>query len=390
MAAASPAAIKKSELPAMFKPSPDVHYIDPRSPNFIIDESENGRGYPYTREELSEIIDSAVERHKSGLPAIIHPVTVRPFGKGKVKLSIGFGRALAIRTANEEGLTEQPMMLPYFVTQMNDTESFLSNLDENLRRRTTTPVDDALNVRRLRTQFQFTDDQIMKKYKRSRSWLSLTDSILTMEPDELTRLHREQTPADTVYVLAALDNYKQRQEVLKDATEQVVREAEADLPSSVPVDQAKAIIQEATAGKPIPIHRLEEEVIKKAVKKGVAKEAAKKVGRFAKKTAAPKPLKRHVVQAIAKVTGNDVRPRKTPEIRELCERLGGPGASSNKNQIRLFNAKADWITGENGMSTEKFEKLVAKIFPEVEEPEEPAAKNGAKAATKRAKTTRKR
>lgn len=167
----------------------DYFFVDPN--NVIVKEDLRGRHKPVTDEA---IIDMAISFSENGQR---QAVECRRVEDQKLQLNLGFTRTNAARLLREgfehEGETyhDPEFMLKVQVVDCNDKEAFINNVVENAHRNQTSDVDDAVNQRRLRDKYGYSDADIARLYRyknqnkvgRLRQLLQLDDAILDMVHD---------------------------------------------------------------------------------------------------------------------------------------------------------------------------------------------------------------
>ena len=93
----------------------------------------------------------------------VQPVAIRNDG-GRPVLVSGFSRWRAISEINKRNLSPIPMQVRCTYVQCTEQEGFLSAIAENRFRNSTTPLDDAHNVKRLLNVYNMTEEQVAKIY----------------------------------------------------------------------------------------------------------------------------------------------------------------------------------------------------------------------------------
>ncbi len=109
--------------------------------DLTIDESVNGRAFPYTE---AEIYDKAKTLKKQGQ---LQPIVVRREGN-KVLVVAGTGRALGglYLNTNDPDYSAEPFLLECVVKDDDGTDARKQNVAENFKRKSLTPVDIAHNI----------------------------------------------------------------------------------------------------------------------------------------------------------------------------------------------------------------------------------------------------
>ena len=144
----------------------DIFFVNPFE--ITMSEELRGRSKPPTEQE---IIDRALSMMEHGQ---LQPVEVRRIdAAGHVVVTYGYTRTAAarlIRTGFVNPLTGETVqnenfMLQIKVVDCNEKEAFIRNIVENKQRNETTPIDDAINQRRLRDDYGYNDTEIATLYE---------------------------------------------------------------------------------------------------------------------------------------------------------------------------------------------------------------------------------
>lgn len=154
--------------------------------NIKVDFSKRGRQQIPTQQDIERLAKSILENPGGQL----QPCRVRRLADKTVELFFGFTRYQAVKWINDnQGLQgDQRLKLKVIVTECNDLDAFLQNIDENNIRNTTTAVDDAYNQRRLRDTFGFTETQIAERYNCTVAWVAQLKRLLLLAPDIQARI----------------------------------------------------------------------------------------------------------------------------------------------------------------------------------------------------------
>lgn len=141
------------------------------------------------------------------------PVRVRNLAGDQVGLVFGFHRHAAAIRYNERN-ADKPMKLKCIVTTCNDEEALASSVIENKCRREATAMDDAVNQRRFREEFGWSNQKIAELYQCSPSYVSQIERLLILSPAV-----QRQVNDRTISVRAALNlaelPVEEQQEVLE-------------------------------------------------------------------------------------------------------------------------------------------------------------------------------
>lgn len=156
----------------------DVLLIDPRE--IVVDLALNGRSEPH---DAASVADLAASLARDGQ---LQPVVVRKLPSGKVQLVAGFRRhaaAMLLRENNDE------VRLKCSLKQCNDEEAFLANIVENFERKECSPIDHAVNHRRLRDAYGWEVKRIAETFRMSPSYVSQLQRLLTLSSDVRRQVH---------------------------------------------------------------------------------------------------------------------------------------------------------------------------------------------------------
>lgn len=156
----------------------DVLLIDPRE--IVVDTALNGRSEPHDQQSIE---DRAVSLKRDGQ---LQPVIVRKLPSGKVQLVAGFLRHAAAMLLRE---TDDAVRLKCSLRQCNDEEAFLANIVENFERKECSPIDHAVNHRRLREQYGWEVKKIAETFRMSPSYVSQLQRLLTLPSDVRRQVH---------------------------------------------------------------------------------------------------------------------------------------------------------------------------------------------------------
>jgi ParB/RepB/Spo0J family partition protein len=208
----------------------DGFLIDPRQ--VVLDMSNNGRAFEsdYSRNNgmIQALMDSFKEHGQ------LQAVDCHPMADKRLKIDAGFHRYFAALYLTEDSVLQggEPFPLKVIVTNRNDEEAFLVNLEENLRRRSLSPIDNAFNIRKLRTQYGKSTKEIAEKFSKSPAWVSQTEKLLLLSRPVQEKIHIGKISASDGYILADTPEEK-RAEVLKGVAEGDGEEGEAPEPGAI-------------------------------------------------------------------------------------------------------------------------------------------------------------
>lgn len=335
--------------------------------DLTINFANNGRTFPHSEDSVIDMVLSYM-RHGGFIQAL----QVKPDANKAADLMIGFRRAQAALYINQhigdgtlEALAETNgipasqvpkarIMVPITLFTGNAEEAFLRNVAENKDRADTTPIDDAHNIRRLRTQYGKTDDEICQIYARngkpaSQAWLTTTLTLLGLDEKRQREVHLDLLSKDAGMYLATKVTPEEREIVMEEARKIA---AERGATEEVPTEEVPAIedVVEVPAngnGKPT------------AKKKKAAKKAnGKKTTTGGKQKASV--TKRDVVKAHERVSTAPTRvSKKMADVRELCDMWSGsPGLSAGMQQFGALMLK--WADG--GLKDQTFTNKADDLF----------------------------
>jgi len=154
----------------------------------------------------------------------LQPVTARRDSEKRIVITAGFTRTEAaqlIRTGFEfEGqqYQDENFKLQVRIIECNDEDAFKQNVVENAHRNETSPVDDAHNQNRLRTQYNMNDAAISRLYGyTNQNKVGRLRKLLMLSTEQQAMVHK-----GTLTVKAALEllevSEEDRSEVLAGAT----------------------------------------------------------------------------------------------------------------------------------------------------------------------------
>lgn len=177
----------------------DLMLVDPHQVE--VKEGLRGRSTPPTE---AEIIDMAVSLMDQGQ---LQPVRCRRIAGDRLELSLGFTRMAASRLIRDGFVDplgnkrhDSSWLIKVQVVDGNDETAFIDNIVENCHRKSTSPIDDALNQNRLRERYAKTDDEIAALYRRSKSWVATLSKLVRLDRKVQSLVH-----TGDMSVQAALD-----------------------------------------------------------------------------------------------------------------------------------------------------------------------------------------
>lgn len=183
--------------------------------DIIVDLRKNPRKTPHSQEEIHALAKSMLSPPHFQM----EPVLCRIVGERNIELVFGYGRYLAAKYINDELQPDNPIRLQCIVKKMSDEEAFLSAIEENLQRRETTPVDDAHAQRTLRELYNWTDEAIAEKYKKSVQYIGKLSEILVLSAPLQAEVANGTMSVDAAVNVAKLPE-EERSDVVKVAKEE--------------------------------------------------------------------------------------------------------------------------------------------------------------------------
>lgn len=170
----------------------DVLLLDPR--HIVVDHAQNGRAYPHSHDAVMRLVSQFTDPNEGQET----PVGVRVVN-GKYNLVYGFRRTMAaLYIVNHIDPEFKIAALP---KTLNDREAFLRNLRENTEHEATTPIDQAVNIRRMSEQFGMTHAEIGEWYGITVPWVGQLLKLLTLPDDIRLLVHNGELPASAAVTL---------------------------------------------------------------------------------------------------------------------------------------------------------------------------------------------
>ncbi len=194
----------------------DLYLIDPNE--ILITEELRGRHKAPSEEDIVAMAVSLLDHGQQ------QPVACRRVDGKRVKLHAGFTRANAARLirsgfTDDQGKHRQDaeFKLKCVIVECNDAEAFVANVVENAHRKNTSPIDDALNQRRLREQHGKEDAEIARLYRCSVGKVLGLRNLLDLDADIQDRVHNGEMTVEGALTVKKLPA-KQRKEAVEKAT----------------------------------------------------------------------------------------------------------------------------------------------------------------------------
>jgi len=149
----------------------------------------------FSKENLQELTNSIKEQ------GVIQPIVVRPNKKveGKYEIIAGERRWLASQNA---GLHE----IPVVIQDIDDVKSLEFAIVENVQRQDLNAIEEAQGYKRLVDQFNYNQEKLSKFIGKSRSFIANSLRLLSLPPEVLLMVEREQLSAGHARSLIGLNN----------------------------------------------------------------------------------------------------------------------------------------------------------------------------------------
>lgn len=220
----------------------DTFFVDPRE--ILVDWELNGRHDTFTPEAIARL---AVDMQQNGQ---LQPVACRSMPEKRVQLIYGYNR---LRAALEIVKRDPNFRLEIKVYDgLNDKDSFLMNVRENMIRNEVSAIDNGYNIRKLVNQFGFAVAEVAELYKRSTTWVTDTLKLLTLPEPVKDKIQAGDLAASTGLILSRLPA-EEAQAALEEAIEQVQAEqtpAEEEAPAPLPLTVDDESLKDAISALP--------------------------------------------------------------------------------------------------------------------------------------------
>lgn len=169
-----------------------------------INDIEPNREQPrreFDEASLSSLADS-ISKH-----GLIQPIVVCPTANGRYMIIAGERRWRACRIA---GINEVPV-----IVKDADSRAVMElALIENLQREDLNPVEEAMGYRALIDQFELTQEEVAARMGKSRSAVTNSLRLLSLEPEELEALRAGKISAGHARALLSCENADTRKKLL--------------------------------------------------------------------------------------------------------------------------------------------------------------------------------
>jgi hypothetical protein len=343
-----------TEGPQLIKTTPELQAgdelkeFDPLDPRIIVDQKKNGRAYPWTRETLSGTIHSILDRGVLLEPPVGH------WEDDLFHIDYGFGRTLAMQVIAKEKLASTPIPFRVIVRDVKGRDTFIDNLHENRKRRNTTPVDDAHNIKVLLEEKGYSMKDVCNIYAdatgkpASPAWVRQRRKIADATEEEQRRWHEQAYAAEAAtFLVDEFPDAGERKAIDEEAQKIAVEEIETEI--EAPMEVAQEILKEVEKELPPQATQrtFEKKVLEKAEKLGVKESSARKIAAKKEAIKKPRPGKKQIIKAADKLgKGKDLRQRKLPDFLAVWEAWGAPNNPKVPAQLRrMANTYLEWKEG---------------------------------------------
>ncbi len=149
-------------------------------------------------DSLQELADSIKAQ------GIIQPIVVREISQGQYEILAGERR---FRAAQMAGLTDVPVV----IRAINDQDAMALALIENIQREDLNPLEEAIALQRLLSEFDLTHDEVAKTLGKSRSGITNLLRLLNLTPEVQKMIEDNQLEAGHGKALLSLQTDAQIQ-----------------------------------------------------------------------------------------------------------------------------------------------------------------------------------
>lgn len=179
----------------------DLYAFSPEC--IVVDEKLNGRIDPHEEVAITALVKSFETEGQ------LQPVQVRRVEDNKVELVLGYRRHAACRKYNELH-PDTPIKLKAVIVNVTEEDAFRRNIIENRERKACTPLDDAVNQRRLRDLYNWTDVKIAQFYRVTPPYIGLLKKLLTLPEETQLLVHNRKLALQAAVSLADLTPEEQQ------------------------------------------------------------------------------------------------------------------------------------------------------------------------------------
>lgn len=170
--------------------------------------------------DVSYLVADIVARTNAGIIGQIEPVTIRKGPKDEPILVNGFSRWRAISEINKKKLLPTPIPIRCVYTKLSEAEAFFTNISENRFRNSTTPLDDAHNIVRLRDVYMKSEEEIARIYhpgaelqalKGAVAWIKKTAKLANITKEMEKAIQSGRVKESAVAAIAKLSEEQQNE-----------------------------------------------------------------------------------------------------------------------------------------------------------------------------------
>lgn len=214
--------------------------ISPDDPALLLDESENTRARKYTKTEIADRANTLLQDGQ------LQPVELRETEEG-YKVTFGVGRILGARKLLEDG---HKIKLWVTINNADNETAFIRSVKENLERKETNAIDDALNIQKLITPvdeggFGYTQKQAAELYRCTPASVSQKLKLLTLPSPMQTSIIKGELPMRLALDLASIDSPNRQQKAYEKYLEQLKGTAGKSSTSNKAPRTPASVIREA-------------------------------------------------------------------------------------------------------------------------------------------------
>ena len=153
--------------------------------------------YDFVPNDLNELADSISSQ------GIIQPIVVRRLGHNRYEIIAGERRWRAAQLAKLK-------LVPCIVRELSDENAALLAIIENVQRQDLNPLEEAACYQRISDEFGYDDAEIAIRTGKSRSAISHSRRLLTLEKTVQQAIRRDDLQVGHGKVLASLEHAQQR------------------------------------------------------------------------------------------------------------------------------------------------------------------------------------
>ncbi|MCM8824112.1 MAG: ParB/RepB/Spo0J family partition protein [Candidatus Omnitrophica bacterium] len=151
------------------------------------------------QKELEKLAQSIKEK------GFIQPIVVRKIGE-QLEIVAGYRRYCAAKLLGMEDV-------PVILRELDDKDTFILAILENLQREDLNPIEEALAFKRLIDEFGFTLEAIGKVVSKDKSWVANTLRLLKLPSDMQEAIRKKIITRTQARTLLSLNNEKEQREL---------------------------------------------------------------------------------------------------------------------------------------------------------------------------------